>query len=109
MPRWLSRVLKTVHRLAAQEKVRFTHKALREMAALDLALDEADACEVLKDLTDKDSAGRIASARTGEWMYVFKPRVAGTVVYLKLVLRADCVVVSLHEELDDHDEENASE
>jgi hypothetical protein len=31
-------------------------------------------------------------------MYVFKPAVAGTVVYLKLVLRAECVVVSFHED-----------
>lgn len=37
------------------------------------------------------------------WMYVFKPRVAETVLYLKLILRADCVVVSFHEEGDRED------
>jgi len=41
-------------------------------------------------------------------MYVFKPVVAGTIVYLKLVVRASCVVVSFHEdegEADEADEE----
>jgi hypothetical protein len=31
-------------------------------------------------------------------MYVFKPRVAGTSLYVKLILRSDCVIVSFHEE-----------
>jgi len=42
---------------------------------------------------------------TGEWMYVFKPAVADTVVYLKLVVRTACVVVSFHEDEGEADEE----
>lgn len=38
-------------------------------------------------------------------MYVFKPAVDGTLVYLKLVVRAECVVVSFHEDEGDGDEE----
>ena len=45
-----------------------------------------------------DSAGRLVSETTGEWMYVFKPTVGGQVLYVKIVLRADCVVVSFHED-----------
>jgi hypothetical protein len=37
-------------------------------------------------------------------MYVFKPSVAGVLVYLKLVLRAECVVVSFHEDEGEVDE-----
>ena len=38
-------------------------------------------------------------------MHVFKPVVAGASVYLKLVLRAECVVVSFHEDGGQADEE----
>lgn len=103
MPGWLSRVLTRIHALAAQGRVRFTLKALQELAVLDLDAD--DAVEVLRGLTAKDSAGRLVSAHTGEWMYVFKPAVGQTTVYLKLVLRTDCVVVSFHEEESGDDED----
>lgn len=104
--RWLRRVLVHVHGLAARRRVRFTRKALHELAALDLGLDESDACHVLMGLSPRDAAGRVLSRLTGEWMYVFKPRIAGTVVYLKLILRTDCVVVSFHEEADEHETEH---
>jgi hypothetical protein len=54
--------------------------------------------DVVAGLTAADSAGRLASERTGEWMYVFKPLVGGQVIYVKIVLRRDCVVVSFHED-----------
>ena len=38
-------------------------------------------------------------------MYVFKPSVAGTAVYVKLILRAESVVVSFHTDEDEADEE----
>jgi hypothetical protein len=38
-------------------------------------------------------------------MYVFKPLVAGTPVYLKLVLREGCLIVSFHEDEGDPDEQ----
>ena len=108
MPRWLQGVLRRVRALAAEGKVRFTHKALCELAELDFGLDDRDACRILAGLTAGDAVGRTASEHTGEWLHVFKPRVAGTVVYVKLVLRADCVVVSFHREVAD-DEEDAED
>lgn len=87
-----------VRGLAADRKVRFTLKAFRELARLGMGLDEEDACDVLANLTLTDLVGRLFSEKTGEWMYVFKPSIGGIVVYVKVVLRADCVVISFHEE-----------
>jgi hypothetical protein len=39
-------------------------------------------------------------------MYVFKPRVAETSIYLKLILRDGCLVVSFHEDEDGDGEED---
>ena len=100
MPAWPRLALRTIHDLAARRRVRLTHKAFRELAALDLGLDESDACEILARLTRRELVGRQMSGLTGEWMYVFKPRIAGIEVYLKLILRGGCVVVSFHEEED---------
>jgi hypothetical protein len=44
---------------------------------------------------------------TGEWMYVFKPWVVETLVYLKLVVRAECVVISFHDDEGEADEEQS--
>jgi hypothetical protein len=33
---------------------------------------------------------------TGKWMYVFKLHVEMTVIYVKVILRSNCVVVSFH-------------
>lgn len=107
MPRWLPKVLTRVRKLAAQRKVRFTLKALREFPALGLGLDAEDACDVLANLTAEDSAGRLVSETTGEWRYVFKPRVAGMLVYVKLILRNDYLVVSFHEDEGGGHEEDA--
>jgi len=98
MPRWLPGILSRVHALASAGRVRFTHKAFRELVGLGLGLDHEDCCEVLMRLTRSDSAGRIESTITREWMYLFNPRVAGTRLYMKLILRGDCIVVSFHEE-----------
>ena len=81
MPRWLPRVLTRIRELAAARKVLFTLKARRELASLEFGLDEEDACDVLANLHPEDSAGRLESEATGEWMYVFKPQLARTVVY----------------------------
>ena len=105
MPRWLQAVLRRVRTHAAAGHVRFTHKALCELADLDLGLDERDACRILSGLTAGDAGGRTVSEHVGEWLHVFKPRVAGTILYVKLVLRADCVVVSFHREVPDDEED----
>jgi DNA-binding MarR family transcriptional regulator len=108
MPRWLPRVLTRIREFAAARRVFLTLKARRELAALPLALDEQDACDLLANLTAEDSAGRLVSVGTGEWMYVFKPSLAGAILYVKLILRIDCIVVSFHEdEGTDHEEDDA--
>lgn len=103
MPRGVDRVLRRVRALAAERRVRFTLKALRELAALDL--DATDACEVIEALKTRDFVQRLVSDATGEGMYVFKPRVAETWIYLKLILREGCLVVSFHEDEDRDDDE----
>ncbi len=107
MPRWLPKVLTRVRELAAARKVLFTLKARRELASLDIGLDEEDACDILVSLKAEYSDGRLESATTGEWMYLFKPQLAGTVLYVKLVLRNDCVVISFHEDEGGEHEEDA--
>jgi hypothetical protein len=104
--RWLPTVLARIRELAAQRRVRFTMKALRGLAALDMGLDEEDACDVLANLATSEFDERLRSKKTGEWMYVFKPEVGEVIVYLKVILRNDCVVISFHEEEDQSHEEN---
>jgi len=104
--RWLPAVLARIRELAAQRMVRFTLKVLRELAALDMGLDEGDACDVLASLATSDFVERLGSKKTGEWMYVFKPTVGGVIFYVKVMLRSNCVVISFHEEEDQNDEDN---
>lgn len=103
MQRWLRDVLARIRGFASHKEVRFTHKALRELATLDAGLDPEDCCEILEALRASDSAGRIRSVINGEWLYVFKPTVAGIRLYLKLVVRGHCIVISFHEEGDQDD------
>ena len=98
-------MLAEIHRLVALGRVRFTLKATEELAALEIGFDEKDALEILSELAAADLVGRIESERAPEWLYVFKPEVAGTVLYLKLIVRADCVVISFHEDEGDGDED----
>ena len=93
---WLPRALKRITELAAERNVAFTLKALRELVALDL--DQDDACEVLAELTAADFVERQRSVVTGEWLYVFKPGFAGTLLYVKVAMRANCVLISFHED-----------
>jgi hypothetical protein len=65
----------------------------------------SDVLDVLIALTPNDSGGRVRSSVSSEWLYVFKPTVAETVLYVKVVLRNDCVVVSFHR--DETDEEGS--
>jgi hypothetical protein len=104
MPSELAKTLRRIHTLAADQRVQFTLKALREMAVL--GLDAVDACEILEGLKGEDFVKELVSDATGERMHVFKPHVGGTLVYVKLILRDDCVVVSFHEDEDEYDEEN---
>ena len=65
MPRWLPKVLSRIRVLAGARKVLFTLKARRELASLDLGIDEEDACDVLANLTTDDSAGRLERRASG--------------------------------------------
>jgi hypothetical protein len=67
-------------------------------------LDEEDACDIMASLRAADSTGRIRSATTHEWMYLFKPQQTETTLYLKLILRSDCIVISFHGDEDDQEE-----
>ena len=102
---WATAVLRRVRRLATKRKVRFTLKAFQELARLGMGLDEDDACDVLADLRPNDVVRRLVSDKTGEWMYVFNPSVGGTYLYVKVVLRDDCVVISFHEQEDSDEDE----
>jgi hypothetical protein len=104
MPRGIASILKRVRALAAGQHVRFTLKARHELAGLDL--DAVDAFEVLTGLRVTDFVERLTSESTGEWLYVFTPHMGETVIYVKLILRDRCVVVSFHEDEDRNDEES---
>ena len=96
MPRWLAKALRRIHTLAAEDKYRLTYKAARE--AENLGLAPQDVQDVLVRLGTSDSVGRLASRTTGEWMYVFKPHVGEQILYVKPIVRDECVVVSFHED-----------
>jgi len=109
VPRWLGDVLRAIHGHARNSSVRLTYKALLEMAELDPALSPEDALDVLAGLTRARSRYRVRSARTGEWLYVFRAPWCGERVYLKLILRADCTIVSFHPEDSDHEREEGED
>jgi hypothetical protein len=70
-----------------------------------MGLDEDDACDALAHLKPNDVVGRLVSDKTGEWMYVFNPSVGETGLYVKVVLRGDCVVISFHEQENSDEDE----
>ena len=79
-------MLAEIHRLVARRLVRFTFKASEELG--ELVLDEKDALQILAGLSVADVVGRIESERTPEWLYVFKPEVGGSLLYVKLIVRS---------------------
>ncbi len=96
MPRWLTRVLARIHALAANDMVRLTHKAESEARSIDMEL--RDVIDVLAALQTSDFAERLVAQDDGDWMYVFVLEIVGTTVYVKVVLRTKCIVVSFHED-----------
>ena len=101
-PKWLTGVVEKIHRLASEKRIIFTYKVTQEIEALELGLDFDDVCDVITSLSGGDFHARIASEVTGEWLYVFKPRVGGSIIYVKLILREDCIVISFHEDEDEN-------
>lgn len=55
-------------------------------------------------LRASDFITTLSSERTGERMYVFKPRVGDVSIYVKFVLRDGCLVVSFHEDESSQDD-----
>lgn len=104
MPRWLPHILGRIRELAAVRRVFITNKARREIEQLDLGLDREDVCDLLAALDEDDFSTRVASELTGEWLYVFKPDAAGLMLYVKVIVRASCVVVSFHEDEGESDD-----
>ncbi len=97
-PQWLPPILVCIRTHAEAGRVRFTYKALRELAGLGFGLDEDDACDILASVAAEEFFERIVSEHTGEWMYVFKPVVGATTLYLKIIIRDGCVIISLHKD-----------
>lgn len=56
--------------------MRLTVKAVAEVRGLELGLGVTDVIDILSRLTPSDSAGRVRSSLSHEWLYVFKPRVS---------------------------------
>jgi hypothetical protein len=84
--------------LRSDAQRRFHRQSHEELLGLGLALNRDDACDILARLSIRDFVERTISTVTGELMYVFTPRVAGISLYVKLILRRRCVVISFHEQ-----------
>lgn len=107
MAHWKQSAVAEIRRLATEYRIIVTEKAYQELRDLrswnperpDIPeLDEEDVRDRLMTLQSRDLVQRLTSVHTGEPLYVFKPEFADTVVYLKVAVRDDCVVISLHED-----------
>ncbi len=107
MERWVWWAAARIRALGAARRVRFTHKALEELYRLDLGLDESDAADILASLSPSEVVGRMRSSRGGEWMYVLEPGVGAIPLYVKVILRDECVVISFHAREGDDEEDFA--
>ena len=89
--------MKLIKDLAERGRVLATRKAVQELEDLDVSLHPSDIRELLLDLKSSDAVKRLKSDVDGTWLYVFGVEVEGLKVYLKLAVRNDCVVISIHE------------
>lgn len=96
MPRWSRPVILRVQHAVFAGRVRLTHKALAEVASL--GINEMDALDILLRLAESDAFSRFRSERGTGWMYVFRPVVGGAKLYVKLMVKDGCVVISFHED-----------
>jgi len=71
------------------------------MGALEPPADIDDVVQVLLELRGPDWCQRLTSEVTGEAMHVFKPITVFGPLYVKVVVRGNCVVVSFHEEVEE--------
>ena len=96
MPRWVPRVLTRLRVLAAAGRLRFTATARAE--ASELGLSHEDVGLLLRQFTPSDRPTRLRSLSSHDWLYAFRPALPGLRLYLKVAIRADCVVISCHED-----------
>lgn len=94
-PRWLPAIIASIHAHAAAGSVRITDKAYDEMD--QLGVDTMDVCETLAGLAARDFYERVVSnVPPYGYLYAFKPDLDGLTLYVKVALRATCLVVSFH-------------
>lgn len=96
MSSWKTRVIEALRRHVRGGTVRWTTKAVREFTALSLT--EPAAFEIVESLTVKNVVGRITSETSGEELHVFKTLLDELSLYIKIAFRAECVVISFHED-----------
>jgi len=99
VPPWQRRVLTRLRALAAAGRVNFTAKARDEMATA--GLHPEDVLDILSSLGRAERIARVRSERHGEWLYVCRPRVGSSPLYLKVVLRSGCTLISCHDDAPD--------
>ena len=97
-PRSVRTIIAQVHECVARGAVRITLKAQDEMNLLEPLADFEDVLDVLDGLTPNDWERKLVSFESGEAMHVFKPSTVFGVLYVKIVIRAGCIVVSFHED-----------
>lgn len=100
MPPWQHRVQTRLRALADAGRVDFTAKARGEMAAA--GLHPEDILDILTSLGRGERIARMRSGHSGEWLYAFRPSVGWGPLYLKVVLRSGCTLISCHD--DTHEE-----
>jgi hypothetical protein len=98
MARITLRTLRRLHELVSLDRVVLTQKALEELDELPELFERSDVLAVLANLTREDCAQRTVSKRTQEWLYIFKASRLGLHLYIKVVLREDCMVIPFHED-----------
>lgn len=89
-----------VNQVPCPRYARTALERIEELAALEPPAHPDDVTETLEQLEPEDWVGRLISKPTGEPMYVSKPLTLFGLLYVKVVLRNDCVVVSFHEEVE---------
>ncbi len=93
----IENVIDQIKLLALAGRVIFTAKALYELESMDIGLDSTDVCLLLTTLEKNDFHDRILSKITDEYLYVFIVRISNIEVYLKIMIRQSCVIISFHE------------
>ena len=100
MEPWLPSVLARIHSHARLGQVQLTEKARRESRRLGLVLGADDICEILSALDAQEFHASVVSEVDGDTLYIFKPFVYRTRIYVKIAVREISYLISFHE--DDH-------